>query len=113
LTTRKEQKILNNQSMSSNFESDQISIMPYSGYSIQFVTTSSAIGTFRILTSNDEEGVSSANSTWDELEGAEYSAPNASSFTVCIDRAYYGKIKLQYTASSGSGNVTAKFVGKD
>ena len=62
MTTRKEQKLINAQSMASNFESEQASILVYSGYSLQVVTTGTAVGVLRIYTSNDEEGVTSANS---------------------------------------------------
>lgn len=113
MTTRKEQKLVDNRSMASSFDSDQASILTYSGYSLQVVTTGTAVGTIRIYTSNDEEGISVANSSWDKLEGSEYVTPVAGSMTINIGSAFYGKIKLSYEASSGTGNMTVKFVGKD
>lgn len=112
MASRKEQKILNNVSISGNTETDQISILDFVGLSIQVVTTGTAVGTIKLYSSNDEEGISSANSSWDKIEGGEFISPVAGSMTFNIKEIYSGKIKMQYVAGSGTGTMTARLVGK-
>ena len=108
----KEEIILSGQSMAASFESDQINILYFKNYSLQYTFSGSPADTVKIQVSNDEMGVTSASSSWDDLDGSSYAISAAGTLTQNANEQNYGKIKVVYTRTSGTGSMTVKLVAK-
>lgn len=113
MITSKEQKIVDNVAMDASFSSDQISILRFNSYALQYTFLGTPAGTLKVQVSCDEMGVSSALSSWDDLDDSSYTVSAAGTLTQNINQANYGKIRIVYTRSSSDGYLTVKMVAKN
>lgn len=94
-------KTLDAADMSSNITGDVINIQNVKGYAVQFIWTgASPVGELDIEASNDGETFTSI------LDSTLEVAANSGDYLVNVENALYGYIRVVYTSTSGSGDLT-------
>jgi len=95
-------KIITNGDMSGNITSDEIDLSKVDGYAIQADYTGSPTGDIKIQCSVN-------GSTWADYPSSEVAIPTATSPILWeITTAFYDKVRVIYTASSGSGTLNVQ-----
>lgn len=98
-------KLVNAHTMGADFQSIGQPLEHYTIYSVQAVYTGSPVGTLTLSSSND--GV-----TWDTISGTSQSVSAAGSTMWNVQGAGYLFVRLEYAFTSGSGSLSAIYVGK-
>jgi len=75
--------------------------------SVQAVVTGTAAGSIKLQVSNDEVVNGGSPSNWSDLTGATVSISGAGVYLIPAQNMGYQFIRAVYTASSGSGTITA------
>lgn len=88
------------QSMASSFNSNAFNLDRTPIFAIQAVYTGSPVGTLKLQSSND-------GTNWDDIAGSTVAVSAAGSQTWNYTGAGFGKVRLVYTATSGTGSLTA------
>ena len=57
-------------------------------------------------------GVAAADSSWDLIDGTSYTISASGTLSQNINAANYGKFKIVFSRTSGSGNLTVKMCAK-
>ena len=97
---------VNAQSMASSFESDVIDLSNVQGFSVQADYTGSPVGTLKLMVSDN-------GSKFYDYPNSSVSIPTTDGGQLYIvSQVHFDKVKLVYTASSGSGNLTAQINAK-
>lgn len=109
MTTIKQLNLLESQAMTASFNSSEVDVSQFVGFSIQCVYTGSPNGSLKIQVSNDQEDPTN----WDDLDNSTVTITTSGSETYIVGEVFYNFIRLVYTFSSGSGTFNAKFVAKD
>jgi hypothetical protein len=100
-------------SLSSDWTSEPVYIYQIVALAIQLVFTGSPVGNFTLQCSNDEYSSNLAPQNWTTLDGSAQSITEAGNHTWNIQDAGYRWIRVVYTRTSGSGNLTvARYNGK-
>ena len=97
--------------MTVDLRSNVYDIRTYQGYSIQAEYSGSPVGALKIQVSNDDP-LDSPTQDWVDLADSEIAISSAGTYVFNVEIAYYGWIRLVWTATSGSGTLTAKIVMK-
>ena len=94
-------------SAASNRESAPIDLGDSIGYSVHTVISGADIaGTLKLQSSND-------NTNWVDVANSSVSITSAADNMHDISNAQYRYVKVVWTATSGTGNMTCTFIGKD
>lgn len=99
-------------SMNSSFESSQMSVLNFIGYALQLTSTGSPVGTVKIQISCDEMGLIESSSSWNDLDDSSVAISASGVITYDVADAFYTKIRVVYTRTSGTGTMTAKITRK-
>ena len=97
--------------MTVSLESNVFDIRTIIGYSMQAEYSGSPNGTLKLQASNDDPDVPEAQ-TWIDVTSSSAAISASGSRLWNQPTEFYGWLKLVYTASSGSGTLTAKIVTK-
>lgn len=109
MTTIKQLKLVEDQAMTASFNSSEVDVSQFVGFSIQCVYSGSPNGSMKLQISNDQEDPTN----WDDLANSTVTITTSGSETYIVGDVFYNFIRLVYTFSSGSGTFNAKFVAKD
>lgn len=89
------------ESMATTVTSDSLNIQQAAGYAVQAVWSgTSPVGTFTVEASNDNINFTSILNSPVAISG------NTGSLMINVENAFYGFIRVVYTATSGSGSLT-------
>lgn len=103
----KNTRVLTSQSLTSTFQSAAIDLSSLTGYSIQLIFSSGATGTLLVTASNDGTNFDSTSPILSvALAGTAGNRQQNNQF------AHYKYIRIEYTASSGTGTLNAYVCGK-
>jgi hypothetical protein len=89
----------------SNQNSSPMDSSSVTALSVQAVSTGTAAGTLQVQVSNDPPGVTPTN--WSNLSGASVSISGAAVYLIPFVNIAYQWVRLSYTASSGTGTLSA------
>lgn len=98
-------KLVDAHSMGASFQSIAQALEHYTIYSVQAVYTGSPVGTITLAASNN-------GTDWDTIAGSSQAISAAGSTMFNVTGAGYLYVRLEYAFTSGSGTVTAVYVGK-
>jgi len=99
-------KIVTDGDMSSNIESDAVTLMITNGYAIQAYWTGTPEGELKLQVSNDGDN-------YTDIAESIVSVDGSAGSTVWLEPySMYDRVKVIYTASSGSGTLNVQINGK-
>lgn len=110
--TSQELEIISGESIAVSVASDHVSVIKFIGYSVMASFTGTPTGTLKIQLSNDEMGVSAADSVWVDLTASSTAITDTTPVMINVQNGFYTKIRVVYTVSAGSGTLTVRFTGK-
>lgn len=76
--------------------------------SVQFTGTGTVVGTMKIQASNDNVYAPAVPSNWSDIPSATISVSAAGTFLIPKTELSYKYIRVVFTLSSGSGNMSAQ-----
>lgn len=100
--------LVENQSMASSFDSPSTDLSTVQGFSIQAKHTGSPVGVLKLQISDNETLLG-----WDDYPNSEMDVPSSNGvYTWNVSEVHFDSVRLVYTATSGSGTLTAYINGK-
>lgn len=99
-------KLLDNVSIASNVISDSVDLSLADGYAIQAYWSGTAVGSLKLQVSND-------NVNWTDYAGSTVAVTSGPGNAIWLEAdAMYDKVRVVYTSTSGTGNLTVQINGK-
>lgn len=107
--------LINNGDAASNITSDVLYLDQMFGFAIQAEITGAPVGTLKLQGSCDPGSPSPLNPHngvgvihWTDIADSQQAVTGAGSVVWNFDGAFYKWVRIVYTATSGTGNITAR-----
>lgn len=104
---------------SGNLESTPAQIGSYLGYTIQFIISGNPTGTATLQGSIDvgqpipmQPVFGQGVTNWEDIANSSYPVTGAGQIVWNVGRSFYKWVKVVYTATSGTGSITARIQPK-